>query len=382
MRRTPLAWRQLSHEKLRLMAAVAGITFAVILMLMQLGLSAALFDAAVIVYNHFNADLVIVSPQFEYVTITKSFPRERLYQARAIEGVARVAPVYVSMGAWKNPANLEETSLLVIGIDPTSNLFELPDRDSARTLQFPDVVLYDVASHPKFGPVSTLYQQNPRLFTEINQRRVRVGGLLRLGMGFAALGNVLTSNLNFLRLFPNRSEDMIDIGLIKLEPGANDEQVRSQLVKILPKDVRVKTRSEFMDAEKNYWDTISPIGFIFGVGVLMGFIVGSVIVYQILYTDVSDHLAEYATLKALGYGDRYLFGVVFKEALLLSVLGYIPGVVISQGLYMFTAGQTGLPIAMTAQRIVMVFIFTIVMCCASGALAMRRIRSADPAEIF
>src|SRR4029079_18572085 len=106
MRRTPLAWRQLSHEKLRLMAAVAGITFAVILMLMQLGLSAALFDAAGIVYNHFNADLVIVSPQFEYVTITKSFPRERLYQARAIEGVARVAPVYVSMGAWKNPANL------------------------------------------------------------------------------------------------------------------------------------------------------------------------------------------------------------------------------------------------------------------------------------
>jgi putative ABC transport system permease protein len=201
-------------------------------------------------------------------------------------------------------------------------------------------------------------------------------------MGFAALGNVMTSNLNFLRLFPSRSEDMIDIGLVKVSPGADIENVRAQLAELLPDDVRVKTRKEFMDAEKNYWDTISPIGFIFGVGVFMGFVVGSVIVYQILYTDVSDHLAEYATLKALGYGDGYLFGVVFKEALLLSMLGYLPGLAISQALYVFTAGQTGLPISMTGQRMVMVFIFTILMCCASGALAMRRIRSADPAEIF
>jgi putative ABC transport system permease protein len=107
-----------------------------------------------------------------------------------------------------------------------------------------------------------------------------------------------------------------------------------------------------------------------------------VIVYQILYADVSDHLAEYATLKAMGYGDSYLFGVVFKEALLLSVLGYIPGLAISQGLYVVTAQNTRLPIAMTLERMVMVFIFTIIMCCISGSLAMRRIRSADPAEVF
>ena len=137
-----------------------------------------------------------------------------------------------------------------------------------------------------------------------------------------------------------------------------------------------------MKAEQSFWDEVSPIGFIFGMGVLMGFVVGSVIVYQILYTDVSDHLAEYATLKALGYGDRYLFSIVFKEALLLAVLGYIPGLLITQGLYVLSARNTGLPIAMSMQRVVTVFLFTILMCCASAALAMRRIRSADPAEIF
>jgi putative ABC transport system permease protein len=137
-----------------------------------------------------------------------------------------------------------------------------------------------------------------------------------------------------------------------------------------------------MDTEKSFWNTVSPIGFIFGLGVFLGFVVGSIIVYQILYTDVSDHLSEYATLKAMGYRDGFLFSIVFKEALLLSVLGYIPGLAISQALYSLTEQTTGLPIFMTVERAVMVFIFTVIMCVASGALAMRRLRSADPAEIF
>jgi putative ABC transport system permease protein len=137
-----------------------------------------------------------------------------------------------------------------------------------------------------------------------------------------------------------------------------------------------------MNVEKDFWQNISPIGTIFGVGVFMGFLVGSIIVYQILYTDVSDHLSEYATLKAIGYRDGFLFSIVLKEALLLSILGYIPGLAMSYGFYILTSQATGLPITMTMQRAVMVFIFTIVMCAGSGALAMRRIRSADPAEIF
>ena len=151
---------------------------------------------------------------------------------------------------------------------------------------------------------------------------------------------------------------------------------------MLPNDVLVLSREEFMNTEKGFWNTVSPIGFIFGMGVFMGFMVGSIIVYQILYTDVSDHLAEYATLKAIGYRDSFLFAIVFKEALLLSLLGYIPGLAISQALYILTAQATGLPISLTWQRAAAVFVFTIIMCSASGALAMRRIRSADPAEIF
>jgi putative ABC transport system permease protein len=383
MVRIPLAWLQLTHEKLRLLSALAGIAFAVILMMLQLGLLAALFDAAVLVYDHFRADLVLVNPQFEYIAASKSMPRQRLYQTLGAESVESVTPIYLSMASWKNPVNHIETSLLVIGFDPAGNTFDIPEVEASRQeLTKPDVILFDTASHPKFGPIGQLVRESPNLSVEINRRKMRIGGLMRMGPGFAAVGNVLTSELNFLRLFPNRTQDMIDVGLIRLRPGANPKEVQAQLAALLPKDVRVLTRDEFMAMEKGFWNSVSPVGFIFGMGVLMGFVVGSVIVYQILYTDVSDHLAEYATLKAMGYGDSYLFGVVFKEALLLSVLGYIPGLAISQGLYVITAQNTGLPIAMTTERAIMVFIFTIIMCCASGSLAMRRIRSADPAEVF
>lgn len=383
MARIPLAWLQLSHEKLRLAAALAGITFAVMLMMLQLGFAAALVDSAVRLYTHLKADVFLVSPNFEYVLQTKAFPRQRLYQSLTVSGVESASPLYVSLGTWKHPVDLNETSLLVVGFDPVNDTFDLPAvAQHARQITLPDVVLFDSLSHAKFGPVAELLSKNPEVITEINHRRVRVAGLFQLGVGFAAIGNVVTSELNFLRLYPNHPQDKIDLGLIRLKKDANHAQVLAELKAMLPDDVRVMSHEEFMELERNFWNTVSPIGYIFGMGVFLGFIVGSIIVYQILYTDVSDHLSEYATLKAIGYGDGYLFSIVLKESLLLSVLGYIPGLAVSQALYTLTVRSTGLPLYMTWERAVMVFIFTVVMCCGSGALAMRRIRSADPAEIF
>ena len=382
MARIPLAWLQLSHEKLRLAAALAGITFAVILMMMQLGFAAALIESAVRVYSHLKADVVLVSPNFEYILQSKSFPRHRLYQTLAVEGVATVSPVYLSLATWKHPVDFNETSLLVTGFDPAGDVFDMPEINAnLKQIELPDVILFDSASHAKFGPVPEMLSKG-RVFTEMNHRRVRIGGLFPMGIGFASPGNVLTSEKNFLRMFPTHPQDSIDLGLIRLKPGANREVVLEQLRMMLPKDTLVLSREEFMEREKGFWTNISPIGVIFSMGAMLGLVVGAIIVYQILYTDVSDHLSEYATLKAMGYRDNFLFSVVMKESLLLSVMGYIPGLAASQGLYMLTAHFTGLPIFMTPERIVAVFGFTLFMCCASGALAMRRIRSADPAEIF
>jgi putative ABC transport system permease protein len=213
-------------------------------------------------------------------------------------------------------------------------------------------------------------------------RRVEVTGIFSAGTSFGIDGAVVMSDANFFRLMPGRSPDVVNVGLIKLKPGYDADRVRAQLAKVLPNDVRVLTHSQLNEAEREFWSTNTPIGFIFALGVGLGLVVGIIIVYQILYTDVTDHLQEYATLKAIGYKDRTLFTIIIFESVILSVFGYIPGFFITLLIYRVATNATFLPLRMTAQRGVVVYLLTIGMCVLSGALALRRLRRADPAEIF
>jgi putative ABC transport system permease protein len=193
---------------------------------------------------------------------------------------------------------------------------------------------------------------------------------------------LITSDQNFLRLFPRRDAGAVSLGLIQLQPGADREQVRTDLAARLPQDVLVLTSQGYVEFELNEIQSASPIGFVFGLGTAMGFIVGVVIVYQVLSTDVNSHLAEYATFRAMGYRNSYLLGIVFEEALILSILGFVPGLAVALGAYQLTAAVTALPLAMPFSRAVTVLLLTFVMCGASGAVATRRLQAADPADIF
>jgi putative ABC transport system permease protein len=379
----PLAWLQLQREKIRLIVAVAGISFAVLLIMVQLGFRDALFDSAVTFHNSLNADIVLISPQSDALIATRSFSRRRIYQALGFEGVDSVSPMYLSFALWRNPETRRTRQLMVVGFDPTFEAFTLSAvTENQNKLKIPDMVLFDQASRPEFGPVAAMVNRGETVRTEVGGRRVTVSGLFSLGASFGADGNLFTSDLNFLRLFEERMPGEIDVGLVRVKPGADIEKIIAQMSQTLPADVRVLTKAGFAAVERSYWEDSTSIGFIFGLGAAMGFIVGTVIVYQVLYTDVSDHLPEYATLKAMGYKSTYLYSVVLQESLILSVLGYIPGFIIVWGVYNLIKAATALPVEMTADRALMVFIMTVVMCVASGAIAMRRVQSADPADIF
>jgi putative ABC transport system permease protein len=114
----------------------------------------------------------------------------------------------------------------------------------------------------------------------------------------------------------------------------------------------------------------------------MGILVGLVIVYQVLSTDVADHLREYATFKAMGYGQPFFLGIIFEEAVVLAVFGFIPGLIVSMGLYAGLVAVTGLPVAMDVPRAILVFLGTLAACTLSGAIATRRLANADPADLF
>jgi putative ABC transport system permease protein len=382
----PLAWLQLKREKIRLLIALAGIGFAVILMFIQLGFRDALFDSAVRLHENLQGDIFLVSPQSTALIAMKSFSQRRLYQALGYEGVESISPIYLDFGLWKNPDNRRTRGILVIGFDPNEPIFALPGvTQGLGQIQLPDTVLFDEDSRAEFGPIAKKFKDGETIQTEVGGRRISVGGTFKLGASFGADGNIITSDLNFLRIFDRRRSGLIDVGMIKLKPGVNAQSVVDTLRKNIQdpyQDVKVLSKQEFIASEQNYWKSSTAIGFIFTLGAGIGFVVGTVIVYQILYTDVADHLAEYATLKAMGYRNSYLLSVVFQEAIILSILGYIPGFVLALGLYSLTLNATSLPISMTLDRAITVLCLAIVMCTISGAIAVRKVQDADPADIF
>lgn len=382
-RKIPLPWLQLTREKPRLLVALAGIAFADILMFMQLAFREALFESNVRLHSSLQGEIVLINPQSNAVLALESFSKKRLYQALAVKEVASVVPIYVDFTAWKNPQTRELSEVQVIGTNPREQVFDLPGvQQNIEKTKMPDIVLFDRGSRKEFGPIAEEFEQGKTIKSEVGGRRIKVGGIVELGASFGADGNLITSDQNFLRLFEERDQGLIDIGVIKLKPEANAEVALEKLRKYLPEDVQVLSKQEFIQKEKDYWASSTPIGFIFALGTVMGFIVGTVIVYQILYSEVSDHMAEYATLKAMGYTDRYLLLVVFQEALILATLGYMPGFAFALFQYNLAKNATLLPIVMTTSRAVLVLVLTIVMCFISGAIAVRKLRAADPADIF
>jgi putative ABC transport system permease protein len=382
-RRIPLAWLLLTRQPVRLLVALAGISFAGILMFMQLGFRDGLFEASVTVHRKFAADLVLISPRTMSSIGMAPFPRRRLVQAMADPDVRGITPVHWNLLLWRNPDTRSTRSILTLGFEPGDPLFNDPQlADQARLLSQKGRVLFDEQSRPEFGPIAERFRAGEVVETEVAGTRVRVVGLLSIGPSFGADGNLLTSRETFLSLMPQTPPGSIELGLIRLAPEADPLVVADRLRELLPPDVRVFTKEAFEEFEKTYWRTSTAIGFIFTLGAAMGFVVGCVIVYQILYSDVSDHLAEYATLMAMGYPLPRLLGVVAREGLLLAVLGYVPAYLAGLGLYALVRSGTRLPVFMDPQRAWLVFSMILVMCMASAALAMRRLADADPAEIF
>jgi putative ABC transport system permease protein len=382
-RNVPLAWLLLTRQPARLAVALAGIAFAGILMFMQLGFRDGLFDASVVIHKRFDADLVLISPRTTSSIGMAGFPKRRLVQAMADPDVVGITPVHWNLLLWRNPQTRLNRSILAIGFEPDDPLFTDPGLASkAQLLTQPGRVLFDELSRPEFGPIAAWLKKGKVVETEVAGKRVRVAGLVALGASFGADGNMLLSSESFLTLMPETPRGSIELGLVRVGKGADPLRVADRLRRLLPRDVTILTKKAFEEFEKNYWRSSTAIGFIFSLGTAMGFVVGCVIVYQILYSDVSDHLPEYATLMAMGYRLSSLFGVVAREGLLLSLLGYVPAWLTGQGLYGLVRSGTSLPVFMDLNRSVIVFALILSMCMVSAALAMRKLVDADPAEIF
>ncbi|MBD2503824.1 ABC transporter permease DevC [Anabaena azotica] len=382
-RRTPLGWLQLSHHKSRLMVALSGIAFADVLMFMQLGFQNALYDSNTSLNRALLADIILINPQSRNMQNLTTFSRRRLLQAEDVPGVKSAEAMYIGLITWKNPQTRRKTTIQAVGFNPDQPVLNIPEvNNQIDKIKLPDNFVFDRAARGEYDQVFKQIDAGQTVTTEVDKRTISISGGFKLGASFGADGTLISSDENFLRLFPRRLPGSISLGLINLQPGYEPKQVAEALKSHLPDDVKILTRAEYIKFEEDYWKTESPIGFIFSLGVAMGFMVGVIIVYQVLSTDVNAHIKEYATFKAMGYGNSYLLGVIFEEAVIMAVLGFLPGFIIPLGMYQLAANATNLPIYMTAVRALTVFLLTVIMCTISGTIATRKLQSADPADMF
>jgi putative ABC transport system permease protein len=383
----PIAWLQLSHGRMKLVAAVIGVVFADLLMWMQLGFLAAALQSATYIHNQLKGELVLLNPQSEMLNQAKPFPRVQLARVLGHPDVETAAPLSLGAVQWKDPQErdaplVKKRNLFAYGIVPYAPAMAAPGVvEASRLLNEADTVLFDTRSRPEFAPVVARLQAGERVEAEVNGRRITVVGATSIGASFQVDGNLVTSDLNLRRL-TGQPPGSIDLGVIRLRAGADPQRVKVELQKSLGPDLLVLTRGEYTEREKEFMQRRSPVNFVFTLGAAVGFLVGFAIVYQVLFTDVSNHLPQFATLKAIGYPDGYLRRVVLHEAFILSVLGYLPGTLIARGLYAVAVRATRLPMEMTTGRGMLIFGLTVVMCSLSGLLAMQKLRHADPADVF
>lgn len=393
--RTPIARLNLVHDPRRLATSLAGVGFAVVLMFTELGFRNALFDSTTALIGLMDpaAELAVIQADKDSLIDSRRFPRRRLYQAEGVAGVAAARPLYFERmsSIWEAPTRgrrrAESRRIRVVAADPIDGLLRLPHGTSIPEL--PGTALFDTDSKAGFD-FDRLAREAPSgddVRAVLSRRPIRIVGTFRLGTDFANDGTLIVAARTFARFFPaRRLEDVdastVDVGLLRLADDADPGRVRAALRRILPSDVVVLTRPELIDHELEFWNSRTPIGPIFLLGTILGFVVGVVICYQVLSSDVRDHLAEYATMKAIGYPDREPVRVVYGQAAWLAVLGFALGAVVSAGIYAILAWLTGLPMRPSARATLVVFALTLIMCRLSARLAIRKLLTADPAELF
>lgn len=381
--RLPIGWLQLVHNRTRLAAALAGVAFANILIFIQLGFLGALVNSIAQPYQAMKADLIVSASDANTLADGSPLPRQRMFEALPIEGVKSATPLFFSKMDWKQPDGTIRT-LDVFGVDPAARAFRSPDiNHRLADLTRSDVAVIDALTRNVPPALFRAISDTTPYVFEARGRTLTVIDTFRIGGGFSADGALIVSDQTFLRLFPQRASGAPNHILIQVESGFSPKAVAASLSQVLPSyDSVVRTVDEAIAKDQRFQTTQRPVGIIFGFGTLIGILVGIIIVYQVLSSDVADHMKEYATFKAIGYPQGLFNSIVFEEALVLAVLGFLPGIVIAVVLYFAIASATGLPLAMTPVRAIGVLVGTMLMCVVAGAIATRRLARANPADLF
>ena len=371
---TGLAWRNLVHDKVRLAVTVTGIVFAVVLIVVELGLFVGFTTTTSGLIDRSGADLWITAPHVPYIEQGVPFTERKLATVLATPGVATASKYVARFTQWKRPDGRQE-SVQIVGIDLQSRM-GAPWNLVAGTLddlRKPDAVFVDEIYRDKLG-VDHLGQ-----VVEIRGRRARIAGFTRGIRAFTTSPYVFTTFKNALD-YTDMREDQTLYLLVKVLPGTNVDQLRQTLASRLT-DVDVVTNSRFSRMTRAYWMFTTGAGIAVLLAALLGLVVGVVVVAQTIYATTIDHIREYGTLKAMGATNGYLYGVIIRQALISAVIGYSLGMgastVVVRG-----SQKGGAAILLPDWMIAGMLALTIAMCIGAAIVSIRKVTQLDPALVF
>ena len=370
----PLAQRNLMHDKVRLAVTLTGIVFAVVLIVVEMGLFLGFTVTTSSIIDKSNVDLWIVSKHTPYIEQGAAFSERKLYQVLATPGVASAEKYIVRFAQWKTP-NGGEQSVQVVGFNPYTGLggpWNVVQGD-VNDLKTPDAVMLDELYAKKLG-----VNRMGEIF-EIDGRRARVVGFTRGIRAFTTTPYVFTSFKN-AQGFARLQEDQTLFILVKAAPGTDLSALQKSLASRL-RDVDVLTTSRFSSMTRFYWMFTTGAGVAVLIAALLGLVVGVVVVAQTIYATTMDHIREYGTLKAMGAPNSYIYRVIITQAGIAAVVGY--GLAMFVSFFVVRASQSGgaailLPLPMA----VGIFFLTLLMCVGAAVVSINKVTSLDPAMVF
>lgn len=380
----PLVWRNLLSDRARLARSSAGIAFAVLLMMSELGFRDAYVDSMLLAIDKIDGDIMLTSSQKYEFDRDAPFSRRQLYEARGVPGVATIRPLYMERAAsiWKNPQNHKLFEVMAFAFDPDQPVFLIPEvAANLAAFRQPNTLMMDSHSRSDLGEAKAGTE------TEFSRQHVKVIGTFWLGPNFFSFGNVIMSDRNFFKLLGGSGSDRrdlpdIEVGVVKVQPGFAVSKVQQALRAAMPPSVKVLTKRQLIEQETELQKKLSPVGPVFAAGTLVGFAVGIMITYQILFSELSDLLPQYATLNAMGYRSAYLIKLVLQQAMFYALFGYVPAWILCAMLFALIAKFVPVPIRMTGALTATTLVLTVAMCAIAALIAIRRVISTDPAEVF
>jgi len=380
--RLPIGWLQLTHSRARLAAALAGVAFANVLVFVQLAIMGSMSIATGRPYDFFEAGIMISAADADSLSDGNNVARQWMFQTLVHPDVTAGMPLFVGNVTLQRAGRT--MTLTTFGVDPTQPAFLEPAlRPAGGMLTLPDSGIIDRLTRGLMPDEAAAISPGTPATFEIRGRTLTMYDGFDGGGGFGVDGYLIVSDQTFLKIVQNRQSAAPDHVLLALKPGADPARVSAELRQLVSdKSLRIRPYAQARADDIAYQQTRRPTGIIFGFGVVIGILVGLVIVYQVLSTDVADHLREYATFKAMGYRQRFLLGIVLEEALILAALGAVPGYLVARLLIGGMRRATNLPLELGGATAAGVFLGTVVACALSGALATRRLAAADPADLF